>query len=161
MKAECSSIVNKALFNQYNSKINQYAETLSGCRKTIRKYEENLHLTKAKNSLMINIKPNERGSLIANEELAYSGSQKLEEAKRVLSGTEDVGRKIMGDMDMQSDQMKGVNAKIGGMNNQLDGSNDVLRQMEGRYTQNKKLFIILGVTLVGILIIIITIKLLF
>ena len=97
---------------------------------------------------------NEKGGLIANEEYAYSGSQKLEEAKRVLASTEDTANKLMGSMES-------VTVKIKGMNVSLDGSNNLMNSMQLRMNKNKRIILIFGMVLLGILALTITMKIIF
>ena len=99
--------------------------------------------------------------MIANEEYAYSGSQKLEEAKRVLASTEDTANKIMGSMEEQNEKFKSVNVKIKGMNDSLDGSNSLMNSMQIRMNKNKRIILIFAMVLLGILAITITMKVLF
>ena len=106
---------------------------------------------KKKNSLLFDGKNDLNGNLIQNEQLAYSGNQKLQEARRVLAGTEDIGTKILSSMEKQTEDMRAINVKIKGMNDDLENSNNILNRMKVRYEKNKRSIIIFG----GILIIII------
>ena len=63
---------------------------------------------------------------------------------------------ILGDLNNQSNQMKGVNSKIGMMNEDLDSSTGVLMKMIGRGNRDKRIIILFGLLLfliiVGLLI---------
>ena len=161
MQLESSSTTNKNIKNQYNSKINNYSNSLSEYKKSTRKLQDKFTTDKQSKLFTLDGKPNEKGNLIANEEYAYSSSQKLEEAKRVLASTEDTSNKIMSNMEEQSQKMKNVNIKISGMNDSLDGSNTLMNSMQLRLRKNKKIITIFGIVLLGILALTITMKIVF
>ena len=161
MQLESSSTTNKNIKNQYNSKMNNYSNSLSEYKKSTRKLQDKFTTDKQSKLFTLDGKPNEKGNLIANEEYAYSGSQKLEEAKRVLASTEDTSNKIMSNMEEQSQKMKNVNIKISGMNDSLDGSNTLMNSMQLRLRKNKKIITIFGIVLLGILALTITMKIVF
>ena len=98
------------------------------------------------------------GTLLKNEQLAFAGNQKLQEAKRALAETEDVGNKIMMNMEEQSNVMKNTNNKLKGMNSELDESNTILNRMKSRVKKNKNLIKYLGIFLALILCIVIIYK---
>ena len=89
----------ESLTNANKNKVNAYTNDINDYKKRTRKLQEKYN--DEKNSKLFETK-NEKGGLIANEEYAYSGSQKLEEAKRVLASTEDTANKIMGSMEEQN-----------------------------------------------------------
>ena len=151
MKLESLTNANKNKVIAYTNDINEYKKRT---RKLQEKYNDE------KNSKLFETK-NEKGGLIANEEYAYSGSQKLEEAKRVLASTEDTANKIMGSMEEQNEKFKSVNVKIKGMNDSLDGSNSLMNSMQIRMNKNKRIILIFAMVLLGILALTITMKVLF
>ena len=156
MNIENSSTINKTVFDDYHLRITTYTSALNEYKKTLNKLEDN-YKTK-KNSSLFDGKNDLNGNLIQNEQLAYSGNQKLQEARRVLAGTEDIGTKILSSMEKQTENMKAINVKIGGMNDDLENSNNILNRMKIRYEKNKKTIIIFGGILVMIIICIILYK---
>ena len=54
---------------------------------------------------------------------------------------------ILGNLNDQSNQMKGVTSKIGLMNNEIDTSTGIVMKMIGRTNRDKKIFIIFGLLL--------------
>ena len=148
----------ESLTNANKNKVNAYTNDINDYKKRTRKLQEKYN--DEKNSKLFETK-NEKGGLIANEEYAYSGSQKLEEAKRVLASTEDTANKIMGSMEEQNEKFKSVNVKIKGMNDSLDGSNNLMNSMQLRMNKNKRIILIFAMVLLGILAITITMKVLF
>ena len=148
----------ESLTNANKNKVNAYTNDINDYKKRTRKLQEKYN--DEKNSKLFETK-NEKGGLIANEEYAYSGSQKLEEAKRVLASTEDTANKIMGSMEEQNEKFKSVNVKIKGMNDSLDGSNNLMNSMQLRMKKNKRIILIFGMVLLGILALTITMKIIF
>ena len=148
----------ESLTNANKNKVNAYTNDINDYKKRTRKLQEKYN--DEKNSKLFETK-NEKGGLIANEEYAYSGSQKLEEAKRVLASTEDTANKIMGSMEEQNEKFKSVNVKIKGMNDSLDGSNNLMNSMQLRMHKNKRIILIFGMVLLGILALTITMKIIF
>ena len=61
---------------------------------------------------------------------------------------ENMSGNILGDLNNQSNQMKGVSSKIGLINNDIDSSNSILNKMFSRQNRDKKVIIILGVILI-------------
>ena len=92
MQIESASLPNKEDFIQV---INAYNIELTQHKRSLRMLEEKLKQDASYNKLFKGQKTN---NLIANEEYAYAGRQKLEEAKRVLASTEDTSNKIMNNM---------------------------------------------------------------
>ena len=148
----------ESLTNANKNKVNAYTNDINDYKKRTRKLQEKYN--DEKNSKLFETK-NEKGGLIANEEYAYSGSQKLEEAKRVLASTEDTANKIMGSMEEQNEKFKSVNVKIKGMNDSLDGSNNLMNSMQLRMNKNRRIILIFGMVLLGILALTITMKIIF
>ena len=54
-----------------------------------------------------------------------------------------------------------MNVKIKGMNDSLDGSNDLMGSMQSRIKQNKRIILIFGMVLLGILALTMTMKIVF
>jgi hypothetical protein len=155
MQIESASLPNKEDFIQV---INAYNIELTQHKRSLRMFEEKLKQDASYNKLFKGQKTN---NLIANEEYAYAGSQKLEEAKRVLASTEDTSNKIMNNMEEQTNKMKSVNVKIKGMNDSLDESNSLLTIMQKRILKNKKIVILSAIIIITILVLTIVLKLLY
>jgi hypothetical protein len=155
MQIESASLPNKEDFIQV---INAYNIELTQHKRSLRMFEENLKQDASYNKLFKGQKTN---NLIANEEYAYAGSQKLEEAKRVHASTEDTSNKIMNNMEEQTNKMKSVNVKIKGMNDSLDESNSLLTIMQKRILKNKKIVILSAIIIITILVLTIVLKLLY
>ena len=158
IEIEVSSTVKREDIEGYNSKISSYKRSLELNKTKYRELEEKINLKEA--SMIITDKNQLNGTLLKNEQLAYAGNQKLQEAKRVLAETEDVGNKIMVNMDEQTNVMKNTNNKLKGMNSELDESNSILNRMKSRIKKNKNLIKYLSILFAIILSIVIIYKIL-
>ena len=158
IEIEVSSTVKKEDIEGYNSKISSYKRSLELNKTKYRELEEKINLKEA--SMIVTDKNQLNGTLLKNEQLAYAGNQKLQEAKRVLAETEDVGNKIMVNMDEQTNVMKNTNNKLKGMNSELDESNSILNRMKSRIKKNKNLIKYLSILFAIILSIVIIYKIL-
>ena len=158
IEIEVSSTVKREDIEGYNSKISSYKRSLELNKTKYRELEEKINLKEA--SMIVTDKNQLNGTLLKNEQLAYAGNQKLQEAKRVLAETEDVGNKIMVNMDEQTNVMKNTNNKLKGMNSELDESNTILNRMKSRIKKNKNMIKYLGIIFAIILSIVIIYKLL-
>ena len=156
IEIEVSSTVKREDIDGFNSKISSYKHSLELNKTKYRELEEKINLKEA--SLIVTDKNQLNGTLLKNEQLAFAGNQKLQEAKRALAETEDVGNKIMMNMEEQSNVMKNTNNKLKGMNSELDESNTILNRMKSRVKKNKNLIKYLGIFLALILICVIIYK---
>ena len=158
IEIEVSSTVKREDIEGFNSKISSYKRSLELNKTKYRELEEKINLKEA--SMIVTDKNQLNGTLLKNEQLAYAGNQKLQEAKRVLAETEDVGNKIMVNMDEQTNVMKNTNNKLKGMNSELDESNSILNRMKSRIKKNKNLIKYLSILFAIILSIVIIYKIL-
>ena len=158
IEIEVSSTVKREDIEGYNSKISSYKRSLELNKTKYRELEEKINLKEA--SMIVTDKNQLNGTLLKNEQLAYAGNQKLQEAKRVLAETEEVGNKIMVNMDEQTNVMKNTNNKLKGMNSELDESNSILNRMKSRIKKNKNLIKYLSILFAIILSIVIIYKIL-
>ena len=60
---------------------------------------------------------------------------------------ESMSGNILGDLNNQSSQMKGVSSKIGLINEDIDSSNTILNKMFSRQNRDKRIIIIFGLIL--------------
>ena len=156
IEIEISSTVKSEDLDGFNSKISSYKHSLELNKTKYRELEEKINLKEA--SMVVTDKNQLNGTLLKNEQLAFAGNQKLQQAKRTLAETEDVGNKIMINMEEQSNVMKNTNNKLKGMNSELDESNSILNRMKSRIKKNKNIIKYLGIFLALILISVIIYK---
>ena len=158
IEVEISSSVKSEDIEGFNSKISSYKQALESNKAKYRELEEKINLKEA--SLILSDSNQLNGTLLKNEQLAFEGNKKLQQAKRVLAETEDVGNKIMINMEEQTNVMKNTNNKLKGMNSELDESNNILNRMKSRIKKNKNMIKYLGIIFAIILSIVIIYKLL-
>jgi len=119
---------------------------LEKLRKQFKKLEKKLN----KNS------DNNKDTMDQDDETAksipYNSFKKLHLATRTTIEMESMTGNILGDLNNQSNQMKGVTSKIGMMNEDLDSSTGVLMKMIGRGNRDKKIIILFGLLLSVIII---------
>lgn len=160
MEIELSTLISQEEYDEYNVKVSSFKKNLDINKKKLNKLKENENLRGDKNiSFMSTDFIMKNNGSLNNEKLLYSEHQKLQEVRRVLSSTEDMGQNIMVNMDEQSNSMKKIGGKIKGMNNDLDDSNKVLRKMKQRTKRNKKIIAVLAVILVVVLVTLICVRL--
>ena len=127
MEFEILSLTKEKDYKSFNSKIISYHKNLTTNKNNYLKIEEK----KRKNEIKGNISNNEL--LNDKETNNYLGNLKLEEARRILANTEDIGNQIIVNMDEQSNKMKDLNYKVNNMNNELDESNKILDKMKSKF----------------------------
>ncbi len=137
IEVEVSSSIKKEESHSYNAKIISYKQNLEKNKTKYRELEEKINLKEA--SSILTDKNQLQGNLLKNEQIAYASNKKIQEAKRALAEAEDVGNKIMVDMEKQTNVMKSTNSKLKGMNSELDESNNILNRMKSRMKKNKNI----------------------
>ena len=86
-----------------------------------------------------------------SESLSFNSFNKLQLATRSTIEMENISGNILGNLNNQTTQMKGVNSKIGNINVDIDSSNNILNKMFNRQNKDKKMIVIFAVILVFIL----------
>ena len=156
MENETSLLINQEDYEAFNSKIISYKQNLKINKNTYQEMEDKIN---SKEEVIIgNNEQNLSKGLLKNEQTNYLGNLKLQEAKRILANTEDMGNKIIVNMDEQSNTMKNLNSKVKTMNGELDESNTILNKMKSRIKKNKKIVIYLSIILFITLVIILAYK---
>ena len=155
MENETSLLINQEDYEAFNSKIISYKQNLKINKNT---YQEMEDIVNIKEVITGNNEQNLSKGLLKNEQTNYLGNLKLNEAKRILANTEEMGNKIIVNMDEQSNTMKHLNTKVKTMNGELDESNTILNKMKSRMKKNKKILIYLSIIMFITLVIILAYK---
>ena len=125
--------VGKNLFNQ-----KECSQKLKELKKRLRKLEKKFN----------NNNDTFKDHLDQDDETAksipYKSFKKLQLATRSTIEMESMTGNILGDLNNQSNQMKGVTNKIGLMNNDIDYSSGILTKMLGRENRDKRIIILIG-----------------
>ena len=91
-----------------------------------------------------------------SKSIPYNSFKKLQLATRSTIEMESMTGNILGNLNNQTNQMKGVSSKIGFMNNEIDSSTGIVMKMIGRGNRDKRIIILfallLSVIIVGVLI---------
>lgn len=96
--------------------------------------------------------------LIDNEELAYETGEKLERAKRTTMQMENSGIEVMKNMNHQTKQMESIDARVMGINTNLDDNQDIIEEMIRRDQRTKYVILVVAIILVSMLAIIIGVR---
>ena len=125
--------------NSFNMK--EITQKLEKLKKQYRKLDKKLN----------NNTDNRKDSIDQDDETAksipYNSFKKLQLATRSTIEMESMTGNILGNLNNQSNQMKGVTSKIGLMNNEIDTSTGIVMKMIGRTNRDKKIIIIFGLLL--------------
>ena len=138
---EIKSINIELTTNNYKINTAESSQKLEALKKQFRKLERKLS-NNSDNSKEIIDQDDETARSIP-----YKSFKKLQLATRSTIEMEDMTGNILGDLNNQSDKMKGVNSKIGLMNKDLDSSTGVVMKMIGRGNRDKKIIILFGLLL--------------
>ena len=123
------------IMNQTSSnEINNFRESLS-------KYKLKLKKIKEEDKKEIN------NNKYLDENIQFNSFNKLKKATKISLEMQNMTGNILGDLNNQTNQMKGVSSKIGLINDDIDTSNSILGKMFRRQGRDKKIIIICGITL--------------
>ena len=128
------------------SKTKEIQKKLSENKKKFKKLKEKLKAFKKNNN-------NQNQDSIddidddTSQSMKYNTFHKLQLATRTSIEMENMSGNILGDLNNQTNQMKGVSSKIGLINDDIDTSNTILGKMFRRQGRDKKIIIICGITL--------------
>ena len=129
------------------SKTKDIQKKLSENKKKFKKLKEKLKAIKKNNSQSNEISINEDGDDDTSHSIKYNTFHKLQLATRSTIEMENMSGNILGDLNNQTNQMKGISSKIGLINDDIDTSNSILGKMFRRQGRDKKIIIICGITL--------------
>jgi hypothetical protein len=159
MEIEVSSLLNREEYEEYSVKLSSFKKSLDLNKKNLNKLyskEESKN-----NSFMSesNLLSEHNNILIDKEKYLYQRNEKLQQVRRSLSSTEDMGTNIIVNMDNQTESMRNMTGKLKNMRNDLHESGNVLNKMKRRVRKNKSILVIFGILLGLILAGVLTTKL--
>ena len=129
-----------------NLSTKESSQKLEKLKKQFRKLEKKLN-NNSDNNKDIMDQDDERVKSIP-----YNSFKKLQLATRSTIEMENLTGNILGNLNNQTTQMKGVTSKIGMMNNDIDSSTGVIMKMIGRGNRDKKIIILFGLLLFVIIV---------
>ena len=129
------------------SKTKEIKKKLSENKKKFKKLKEKLKAFKKNNNNNQNQDSIDDIDDDTSQSMKYNTFHKLQLATRTSIEMENMSGNILGDLNNQTNQMKGVSSKIGLINDDIDTSNTILGKMFRRQGRDKKIIIICGITL--------------
>ena len=129
------------------SKTKEIQKKLSENKKKFKKLKEKLKAFKKNNNNQNQDSMNDDIDDDTSQSMKYNTFHKLQLATRTSIEMENMSGNILGDLNNQTNQMKGVSSKIGLINDDIDTSNTILGKMFRRQGRDKKIIIICGITL--------------
>ena len=131
--------------NKDQTKTNTLQRKLTNSKKRWKKLKEKIKLLKRNNTdnpNSINVETED-----TSQAIRINSFNKLQQATRSTIEMENMSGNILGDLNNQTSQMKGVSSKIGFINNDIDSSNNILSKMFSRQSRDKKIIIFFGLLL--------------
>ena len=131
--------------NKDQTKTNTLQRQLTNSKKRWKKLKEKIKLLKRNNTdnpNSINVETED-----TSQAIRINSFNKLQQATRSTIEMENMSGNILGDLNNQTSQMKGVSSKIGSINNDIDSSNNILSKMFNRQSRDKKIIIFFGLLL--------------
>ena len=131
--------------NKGQTKTNALQRQLTDDKKRWKKLRKKIKLLKRNNTdnpNSINVEAEDTSQVIR-----INSFNKLQQATRSTIEMENMSGNILGDLNNQTSQMKGVSSKIGFINNDIDSSNNILSKMFSRQSRDKKIIIFFGLLL--------------
>ena len=129
------------------SKTKEIQKKLSENKKKFKKLKEKLKAFKKNNNNQNQDSINDDIDDDTSQSMKYNTFHKLQLATRTSIEMENMSGNILGDLNNQTNQMKGVSSKIALINDDIDTSNTILGKMFRRQGRDKKIIIICGITL--------------
>ena len=120
---------------------NECTQKLKELKKRLRKLEKKLN--NSNDTTKDNIDQDDETA----KSIPYKSFKKLQLATRSTIEMENMTGNILGNLNNQSNQMKGVTNKLGLMNSDIDSSSGILTKMIGRGNRDKKIIILVGLFL--------------
>ena len=125
------------------SKTKDIQKKLSENKKKFKKLKEKLKAIK-KNNNQSNEISIEDGDDDTSHSIKYNTFHKLQLATRSTIEMENMSGNILGDLNNQTEKMRGVKTKLGVMDTDLNSSNTLLGRIIGRQNDDMKIVIIVG-----------------
>ena len=122
----------------FSFSVNEFSQKIKDLKKRFKKIEKKYH------SNTDSIKDNLDQDDETAKSIPYKSFKKLQIATRSTIEMEDMTGNILGNLNNQTNQMKGVNSKIGLMNNDIDSSSGILTKMIGRSNRDRTIIVLVG-----------------
>lgn len=148
--------------NGQNIIIKNFKNALEHYKKRIKQTKENLKNKEKIDSLLISDKQKNQSlqseKLIANEDIAYSSFNNLENCKRTAYEMESISIETAKGVYENTEKIKNSKGKLLEINTELSSSNSLISRMMRREYRNKIVLMMFGLTLIIIFLTIIYMK---
>ena len=155
MEIEISSLMNKDYYDEFSVKLSSFKKNLDLNKKQLNDLYAKEELKNASFMSESNLLTEKNSILLTQEKYRFQQNEKLQQVRRSLSNTEEMGTNIIVNMDDQTKGMKNVTTKLKKMGKNLTDSNKILNKMKSRTKKNKRIICILAtlfaLVLIGIL----------
>ena len=142
MEIEISSLMNKDYYKEFSVKLSSFKKNLDLNKKQLNELYSKEELKNSSFMSESNLLTEKNSILLNQEKYRFQQNEKLQQVRRSLSSTEEMGSNIIVNMDNQIESMKNVTGKLKKMGKNLNESNKILNKMKSRNKKNKKLIYI-------------------
>ena len=159
MELELSSLINQDYYEELSVKISSFKKSLDINKKKLKELYAKEELKNSSFMSESNLLTEKNSILLNQEKYMFQQNEKLQQVRRTLSSTEEMGTNIIVNMDNQTNSMKNVTGKLKKMGKNITDSNKVLNKMKARTKKNKRIIILFVLIFIFILIGILSLKL--
>ena len=159
MELEVSSLINQDYYEELSVKISSFKKSLDINKKKLKELYAKEELKNSSFMSESNLLTEKNSILLNQEKYMFQQNEKLQQVRRTLSSTEEMGTNIIVNMDNQTNSMKNVTGKLKKMGKNITDSNKVLNKMKARTKKNKRIIILFVLIFIFILIGILSLKL--
>ena len=159
MELELSSLINQDYYEELSVKISSFKKSLDINKKKLKELYAKEELKNSSFMSESNLLTEKNSILLNQEKYMFQQNEKLQQVRRTLSSTEEMGTNIIVNMDNQTKSMKNVTGKLKKMGKNITDSNKVLNKMKARTKKNKRIIILFVFIFIFILIGILSLKL--
>ena len=159
MELELSSLINQDYYEELSVKISSFKKSLDINKKKLKELYAKEELKNSSFMSESNLLTEKNSILLNQEKYMFQQNEKLQQVRRTLSSTEEMGTNIIVNMDNQTKSMKNVTGKLKKMGKNITDSNIVLNKMKARTKKNKRIIILFVLIFIFILIGILSLKL--
>ena len=159
MELELSSLINQDYYEELSVKISSFKKSLDINKKKLKELYAKEELKNSSFMSESNLLTEKNSILLNQEKYMFQQNEKLQQVRRTLSSTEEMGTNIIVNMDNQTKSMKNITGKLKKMGKNITDSNKVLNKMKARTKKNKRIIILFVLIFIFILIGILSLKL--
>lgn len=159
MELECDASFGKNS-DRLKLKIRNYKNEYETVKRRFNKHQEQ-YITKKSADMMLDTSNSKltKQRLIDNEEYSYENGEKLEHGKRKAMQIENSALEVMKDMHKQTKHMEKIDARVLGVNSNVEDNSDLIDEMVRRDQRTKYIILIAAMILLTMLAVIVGVRL--